>query len=157
MFILWDPLEAEEENGPFLAYRVFYRISGEEVDFRQAQTDYSQNYLSIQLNTNVYYQLYDVKVQAFNLLGDGPVSGVERIYSSENTPLPAPVRVRVKKYNATAVNVTWRGMEDTVEQMRGRLRGHRVKYWRRDEDEVEALVKLRLVVATGSLHLRALQ
>ena len=59
-------------------------------------------------------------------------------------PQAVPTEVAARAFNSTALNVTWRPIEHTREGLRGRLLGHRVKYWARDADEAtESLILLK--------------
>ena len=82
--------------------------------------------------------------QAFNQMGAGPISEEYIIYSAEGMPQAVPTEVAARAYNSTALNVTWQPIEHTREGLRGRLLGHRVKYWMADGDETtESLILLK--------------
>ncbi|KAL9888101.1 contactin-like isoform 1-T3 [Glossina fuscipes fuscipes] len=91
---------------------------------------------------NNYYTEYEVKVQALNNVGKGPESEVEVIYSAENMPLVAPQKPKPHAFNSTAFNVTWEPIELTRENIRGKLIGHRIKYWKTTQEEEDAVYYL---------------
>lgn len=50
------------------------------------------------------------------------------IYSAEDMPLVAPQLVVGLSYNSTALNVSWKPIEETRENVKGKLIGHRVSF-----------------------------
>lgn len=142
--IRWTPLGPEQQNAPGIGYRVHFRRKDSEIDFRRYEVVGDVGHASVHIGDTEYYKPYEVRIQAFNERGDGPISEIVVVYTAENTPLVAPINVRGDPFNATAVNISWTAMEDTPDQMRGRLRGHRIKYWRRSEPQSEALVLLKI-------------
>ena len=78
------------------------------------------------VGSNKFYSKYDVKVGAFNERGDGPSSEQVTIWSAEDIPIGVPTNVRIEQYNATALMVTWNPVPDTIEQIKGVLKGYRV-------------------------------
>ena len=67
---------------------------------------------------------------------DGPTSDPVEVLSAEDLPQVAPTRVGARPYNSTAINITWTDIPNVREKIRGKLIGHRIKYWREDLDEV---------------------
>lgn len=45
-------------------------------------------------------------------------------------------QVGARPYNSTALNITWIPIPEVREKIRGKLIGHRIKYWREDIDEI---------------------
>lgn len=80
----------------------------------------------VQIPISMYFTKYDVKVQAINEIGKGPVSEVSVIYSAEDMPQVAPQQPVAMSFNSTALNMTWLTVEQSREIMRGKLIGHRV-------------------------------
>lgn len=91
---------------------------------------------------NFYYTKYLVKVQALNEIGEGPQSTPVEIYSAEDMPQAAPQGVAARAFNSTSLNVTWNPILETRERVRGRLIGHRLKYWKKDNDERDSIYYL---------------
>merc|ERR1712107_249800 len=56
--------------------------------------------------------------------------------SAEDLPQVAPTNVAVRPHNSTALNITWIPIPEEREKIRGKLIGHRIKYWREDLNEV---------------------
>lgn len=89
-----------------------------------------------------FYTEYIVKVQAINDIGSGPISPEKVIYSAEDMPQVAPQQVSARSFNSTALNVSWIPIEETREKVRGKLIGHRIKYWKMDTSEEDAVYYL---------------
>uniref|UniRef100_A0A1A9W5Q7 Contactin n=1 Tax=Glossina brevipalpis TaxID=37001 RepID=A0A1A9W5Q7_9MUSC len=141
--ITWDPLLPQEQHSHGIYYKVFWRLKGTfewASEIIKRQDNIGMAVANIPLNN--YYTEYEVKVQALNNIGKGPESEVVVIYSAEDMPLVAPERVIPIAYNSTAFNVTWDPIEITRENIRGRLIGHRIKYWKTTHDEEDAVYYL---------------
>ncbi|XP_043215270.1 contactin-like [Amphibalanus amphitrite] len=146
--IKWKPLTDRYRNAPGVYYKVFWmRHEIEpEIDYNEKTLEEYGNIgqYVVTIQRKYFYSQYKVKVQAFNSMGAGPISEEYIIYSAEGMPQAVPTEVAAKAYNSTALNVTWRPIEHTREGLRGRLLGHRVKYWIRDADEAtESLILLK--------------
>lgn len=89
-----------------------------------------------------FYTEYIVKVQSINDIGTGPISPERVIYSAEDMPQVAPQQVSARSFNSTALNVSWVPIEQTREKVRGNLIGHRIKYWKMDTNEEDAVYYL---------------
>lgn len=57
-------------------------------------------------------------------------------------PQIAPQEVHSVGYNSTALNVSWIPVDQSRERMRGKLIGHRIKYWLDDKPEETAVYYL---------------
>jgi hypothetical protein len=131
LIITWDPLPSEEQNAPGIHYKIFYRLHG-----KNGSSEWAGKVLKREGNADRavihfekldnYYTQYDVKVQAINDIGFGPESNVSVIYSAEDMPQIAPQLVIATGLNSTALNVTWKAIDQRREMIRGKLLGHRV-------------------------------
>ncbi|KAK2834771.1 hypothetical protein Q7C36_015472 [Tachysurus vachellii] len=76
---------------------------------------------------------FDVKVKAFNNMGEGPYSLPAVVYSAQDAPSAAPTIIEARTLSATEAVVWWRPlMQQTVE-------GYQVRYWRKSlENEASA-------------------
>lgn len=83
-----------------------------------------------------YYTLYQVKVQAFNDIGNGSISNASLAYTAEDMPQATPTGVFPKPYNSTAINVTWTAVETTRDKIRGKLLGYRIRYWQKKDNNL---------------------
>jgi hypothetical protein len=90
---------------------------------------------AVNVGEDNYFKRYLVRVQAMNMIGAGRViSDPVVVYSAESMPQVAPNQVYAVAYNSTSLNVSWAPLEMTREKIRGRLIGHRIKYWPNNKD-----------------------
>lgn len=133
LIITWDTLPPMEQNAPGIHYKVYYRLHGKAGDSEWAgkilkkEGNVGKAVIHFERDNN-YYTKYDVKVQAINDMGIGPESNVSVIYSAEDMPQVAPQQVWARGFNSTALNVTWKAVDQGREMIRGRLIGHRVSF-----------------------------
>lgn len=141
--ISWDTLRPEEQNSIDIHYKIFYRLVGQREwasEILQRQGNVGRAVVHIPFDR--YYTQYEVKVQAINDLGDGPVSDIAVIYSAEDMPQVAPQQTVARSFNSTALNVSWVPVSQTRESIRGKLIGHRLKYWKKEHKEEDAVYYL---------------
>ncbi|XP_058468109.1 contactin [Malaya genurostris] len=150
--ITWDPLRPDEQNSIEIHYKVYYRQLG--------QREWASKLLKQQGNVgkavvhipfDKYFTQYEVKIQAINDLGEGPMSSIAVIYSAEDMPQVAPQQTIAKSYNSTALNVTWVPVSQSRESIRGKLIGHRLKYWKKEHKEEDAVYYLSRTIRPWSL------
>lgn len=131
LIITWDTLPPMEQNAPGIHYKVYYRLHGKAGDSEwagkilKAEGNVGKAVIHFEKDNN-YYTQYDVKVQAINSVGMGPESNVSVIFSAEDMPQVAPQQVWARGFNSTALNVTWKAVDQAREMIRGKLTGHRV-------------------------------
>ncbi|XP_015510203.1 contactin [Neodiprion lecontei] len=142
--ITWTPLKSSEQNGPGIYYKIYWRRKSEEIEFQSlALKEYGNtNMAVVHIPSEYYYTQYEVQVQAANDVGFGPLSEIVTIFSAEKMPLVAPQQVYARSYNSTSLNVTWLPIEETRERVHGKLIGHRLKYWKKDNAEEDAVYYL---------------
>lgn len=153
--ITWDPLPPADQNGPGIYYKIFYHRKKGETEFQTVSLkEYGNIGMHVVRGLSIerdYYTEFDVKVQAINALGEGPVSAVHTVYSAEDMPQVSPQQVKAFSYNSTSLNVTWQPIEPIRELTRGKLIGHRIKYWRADQTEESAVYYLSRTTRPWSL------
>ncbi|KAL1110582.1 hypothetical protein AAG570_008110 [Ranatra chinensis] len=145
LVISWKPLPPEDQNGPGIYYKVYWRLEGKKnTEFQSKDLKELGNVGTtvVHIPLDSYYTKYEVKVQAANSEGYGPESNITTIYSAEDMPQVAPQRVSAVSYNSTAVNVSWYPIQETREIIKGNLIGHRLKYWKKDNKEEDAVYYL---------------
>lgn len=131
LIITWDTLPPMEQNAPGIHYKVYHRLHGKAGDSEWAgkilkqEGNVGKAVIHFEKDNN-YYTKYDVKVQAINDQGIGPESNVSVIYSAEDMPQVAPQQVWARGFNSTALNVTWKAVDQARIMIRGKLIGHRV-------------------------------
>ncbi|XP_012285560.1 contactin [Orussus abietinus] len=151
--ITWNPLKSSEQNGPGIHYKVFYRRKNDETEFQTVVLKEHGNVgmCVANIQQKYYYTEYEVKVQAINDIGSGPISEVVTIFSAEDMPQVAPQQVSALGYNSTALNVSWAPILQTRERVRGKLIGHRIKYWLEKGREEDAVYYLSRTTRPWSL------
>lgn len=143
--ITWDPLTPQDWNSPELWYKVFYKSLETDLDYRFKELKMSDSRSStgsmssytINVGEENYYKRYLVKVQAINSQGAGPESPEVEVYSAEAMPQVQPSLVRALPFNSTSLNVSWAPVDVSREKLRGKLVGHRIKYWRSNYDPTQ--------------------
>ena len=68
---------------------------------------------------------------------EGPMSEEVEVMSAEDIPRATPTNVGARPFNSTAIRVHWNPVPNVRDKIRGKLIGHRIKYWRQDLREVE--------------------
>lgn len=135
--ITWDPLRSDEQHAPGIYYRVFWKRMEYETEFQKLDLKEYGNTgkATVNIPMDFYYTQYIVKVQAINDVGEGPISREHIVYSAEDMPQAAPQLVVAYSFNSTALNVSWQPIPQTREIIRGKLIGHRIKYWKKGTPE----------------------
>lgn len=141
LVIKWTPLKLSEQNANGIHYKIFWKLHVNDSEWATQilQEQGNDGEAVVHIPFDNYYTKYDVKVQAINAIGIGPESNVSVIYSAEDMPQVAPQLPIAVGYNSTALNVSWNPVEITRKKIRGRLIGHRLKYWKkgyREEDSI---------------------
>ncbi|XP_029449318.1 neural cell adhesion molecule L1-like protein isoform X2 [Rhinatrema bivittatum] len=124
MIIKWEPLKPAEHNGPGLAYRVSWRLSGQESKWNEETVRRH----SFTVKDTPAYVPYDIQVQAENRFGSAPKPKIFMAYSGEKAPDAAPLNVTVEILNSTLIKVSWSKI--TEDQARGHLGGYKVNWWK---------------------------
>jgi hypothetical protein len=136
--VTWDPLPPESWHSPSVWYRLHFRSAdvGPNVPFevRELQALGNVGSYTTPVPADRFFAPYEVRVQAINEIGAGPMSETSIVHSAESMPQSQPSAVRVEPFNATALKVSWAPADTSRERMRGRLVGHRIKYWRNGRD-----------------------
>ncbi|XP_027207013.1 contactin [Penaeus vannamei] len=147
--ITWDPMPGEDQNAPGIYYKLFWRRS-----VLDPETEFQTVVLRERGNTGMhvvdvnpikyFYTQYQVKIQPFNNQGAGPISEPVEVFTAEGMPQVQPTEVSAFAHNATSLNVTWQPINPTRDNIRGKLIGYRIKYWRRDDNETDHIIKLQI-------------
>lgn len=154
--ITWDPLHSEHANAPNVRYTVFWRRIG-----RDPELQFKKEVLPERAGRGMFvvtvdpvkyfYTEYEVKIQAMNREGAGPISDPVVIYSAEDMPQAQPTEVGAYAFNATSINVSWVPIDPTRDNIRGKLIGYRIKYWRRSDPETDNIIRLSLNATNSAL------
>ncbi|XP_060516307.1 contactin [Cylas formicarius] len=151
--ITWTPLKPDQQNAPGIHYKVFWKRLDDQVEFQSVVLkEYGNtNTAVVQIEPKFYYTQFIVKVQAINDAGAGPISEEAIVFSAEDMPQVAPQLVVAFSYNSTALNVSWNPIEQTREKVRGKLIGHRIKYWKKDTNEQDSVYYLSRTTRSWAL------
>ncbi|XP_015109291.1 contactin [Diachasma alloeum] len=141
--ITWEKLPPADQHGRDIYYKVYWRRKGD-LEFQSLSLkDYGDVGMAVvHVDKKNYYTEYEVKVQAINEAGAGPISEVATIFSAEDMPQVQPQRVSAFGYNSTSLNVSWAPVEETREIVRGKLTGYRLKYWPVNRQEEQGVYYL---------------
>ncbi|KAK7092346.1 contactin-5-like isoform X2 [Littorina saxatilis] len=130
---MWKKLNDEDLTGEGRGYKLYWRLKSQDVVrdslWQEGRVDYTQNEFITVVGADNYWLEYEVKVAAFNSLGQGPNSSVVVIMSQEDLPLATPMNVWGEDYNATAIMVYWDKVTNTRQYMKGKLWGFQINYW----------------------------
>lgn len=142
--ITWTPLLPQEQNGPGIHYKVFWKRKDYETEFQTLLLKEFGNTgkAVVYISKEYYYTEYVVKVQPFNDIGAGPQSQEVIIFSAEKMPLVPPQLVSALSFNSTALNVSWNPIEEIRPKIGGKLIGYRIKYWKNEGKEEESVYYL---------------
>ncbi|XP_034660688.1 contactin [Drosophila subobscura] len=140
--ITWDPLLPEEQHSHGIRYKVFWKLKGALEWASDEIKKQNMGVAVVNIPLNNYYTEYEVKVQAINSIGKGPESEVAIIHSAEDMPQVAPQKPFALAFNSTCFNVTWQPIDMSRESIRGKLIGHRLKYWKTTHQEEDSVYYL---------------
>ncbi|VDI31183.1 contactin 1 [Mytilus galloprovincialis] len=135
--IKWNPLPKKYHGGTGLYYRLYWRTDSTQVwiatNVQSKQDDLSKGQLYyVQLvGKDNFYLPYEVMIQARNAYGNGQNSTTRIIYSAEGMPIPAPKIQGCSAINSTAMDVYWTPIENTRQNIKGKIAGFQVNYWAR--------------------------
>ncbi|XP_014884117.1 contactin-4 isoform X2 [Poecilia latipinna] len=127
LVITWEPVPEEMQGGPGFGYVVAFRPLGAQGWMQAAVTSPDASRYVFKNETIPPFSPYQVKVGVYNNKGEGPFSPVTTIYSAEEEPSRAPVRLRVRSVSASEVEVTWKPL--AWSNSRRRILGYELLYW----------------------------
>lgn len=128
--ITWTPLPAWQHNGPDIGYRILVKTKGnEDWEYVANETGNVGHHVKLVGEQNFYLE-YEVTVQAFNRIGLGPLAPIVVIRSAMGLPTIVAQNVLAQPLNATACIVHWEPVDDNRDNLKGKLGGYRVSFWR---------------------------
>ena len=171
LIVSWDPLSREDQNAPGIYYKLFYK-QREDLSFKQVKSLRHLGNIdtyTIRIDKEYYWTPYIVKIQVFNdkcldTAGcPGPMSEEVEVMSAEDLPQVAPTKVGARPFNSTAIRVQWQPIPNVREkvrqiisfflfsdlnsinffQVRGKLIGHRIKYWMKKDNEYNSTLEVK--------------
>ncbi|XP_069012925.1 neuronal cell adhesion molecule a isoform X7 [Embiotoca jacksoni] len=148
LVISWTPLTGFQCNGPGLEYKVQWRQKDVEEEWSSKNVANVSQFI---VSASPIYVPYEIKVQALNDYGSGPVPEVVIGYSGEDLPLSAPDNVQVMVHNSTLAEVHWEPV--SFPSVRGQLQGYKVLYRRergRHETEEDTEQEEQVLTFSGN-------
>ncbi|KAM4737372.1 contactin-4 isoform 2-T2 [Anableps anableps] len=127
LVITWEPVPEEMQSGPGFGYVVAFRPLGAQGWMQAAVTSPDASRYVFKNESIPPFSPYQVKVGVYNNKGEGPFSPVTTIYSAEEEPSRAPVKLRVRSISASEVEVTWKPL--AWSNSRRRILGYELLYW----------------------------
>uniref|UniRef100_A0A3Q2E6K6 Contactin 3a, tandem duplicate 1 n=1 Tax=Cyprinodon variegatus TaxID=28743 RepID=A0A3Q2E6K6_CYPVA len=131
LVITWEPVPEEMQSGPGFGYVVAFRPLGAQGWMQAAVTSPDASRYVFKNESIPPFSPYQVKVGVYNNKGEGPFSPVTTIYSAEEEPSRAPVKLRARSVSASEVEVTWKPL--AWSNSRRRILGYELLYWREKE------------------------
>ncbi|MED6290336.1 Contactin-3 [Characodon lateralis] len=138
LVITWEPVPEEMQSGPGFGYVVAFRPLGAQGWMQAAVTSPDASRYVFKNESIPPFSPYEVKVGVYNNKGEGPFSPNITIYSAEEEPSRAPVRLRARSVSASEVEVTWKPL--AWSNSRRRILGYELLYWGEKEKQDAASV-----------------
>jgi len=146
LVIIWEPMIRQKHNGDGFHYVVRYRrvidddddegINEEEKEKVVQVWDWHQSELVV--SGQPMYKKYEVSVQANNSVG-APLEPLNKKlgYSGEDKPVVSPQNfaIRMETLNSTSAEFSWRGVDPTMENIRGFFRGYQIQFSRESDPD----------------------
>lgn len=152
--ITWLPLPLIDQSGPGLYYVVYHQRADSKGQLSRNEV---RNATSFHVMGADYYVKYMVQIQAANDIGFGPKSPVIFGYSGEKIPVRSPRDLDVRITSPTSAYATWTGVPDTRKEVRGKLLGYKVYFWKAPSGQIpppQSEYKATIDTST-TLHLQA--
>ncbi|XP_061577050.1 contactin-1a [Cololabis saira] len=125
--ITWTPVQPQYYFGPNFGYIVAFRPQTEYEWKRVAVADpEAKHYIHKDPNIPPLTE-FEVKVKAYNSLGEGPYSLPAIISSAQDAPSEAPAVLDARALSATVATINW------IYHSHSNIDGYQVKYWRSHE------------------------
>ncbi|XP_041371563.1 contactin-like [Gigantopelta aegis] len=140
LVITWAPLAPEDHHGEGTGYRVYWRkYTITDSTWQQHVVEGRASKYTAIVGVDNFFSEYEVKVAAFNYLGQGPNSTITVIMSAEDMPICTPSNVYGDSLNGTAIMVFWGHCPDTREMMKGRVLGYQINFNLEDDDLMNSI------------------
>ncbi|XP_063071350.1 contactin-3 [Engraulis encrasicolus] len=152
LVITWEPVPEELQNGEGFGYIIALRPSGSVTWTRAIVSTPGVAKYVLRNDTVPPFAPFDVKVGAFNKRGEGPFSTVATVFSAEDVPSLAPVRVRGRSLSASEIEVLWEALRSVPE----RVLGYEVSYWE-DDTKPDTVGKVRVSANFTAVNISGLR
>ncbi|XP_037680856.1 contactin-2 isoform X2 [Choloepus didactylus] len=135
LIITWTPVSREYQNGDGFGYLLSFRRQGS-THWQTARVPGADALHFVYSNESVRpYTPFEVKIRSYNRRGEGPESLTALVYSAEEEPRVAPIKVWAKGVSSSEMNVTW---EPVQQDTSGVLLGYEIRYWKAGDKEAAA-------------------
>ncbi|KER21681.1 hypothetical protein T265_10050 [Opisthorchis viverrini] len=134
----WVPLSPVDYNGPDFRYRAHIRAKGNNeygiYELWNTKSLEGGKFLqyTLTLGENLYYKPYEIRMEAVNKMGVGPITDPVTIMSAARVPTNAPGGVTAGALNSSAITVWW--TRPLPSEGQGPVGGYRILYWPRVSD-----------------------
>ncbi|KAM6926248.1 contactin-1a-like isoform 1-T2 [Lycodopsis pacificus] len=149
--VTWTPVQPQYYYGPDFGYIVAFKPQDGSQWMRVTVADPEAKHYVHKDSSIPQMTEYHVKVKAFNSKGEGPFSLTASIYSAQDAPSEAPVRVDGKALSATEAVVWWLPLSQS------NIDGYQVKYWRNREDSEGGAQKVLVLGSENHTRLEGMK
>ncbi|XP_056429916.1 contactin-1 [Hyla sarda] len=130
--VTWVPLAREYHYGDDFGYIIAFKPFNER-EWRKVTVTNPESGRYIHKDDSITPATqFQVKVKAFNKMGDGPFSSTAVIYSADEAPTEAPTEVKGEVISSSEARVTW---QPVIGQT---VTGYQIRYWRSQDKEAAA-------------------
>ncbi|XP_043281864.1 Down syndrome cell adhesion molecule-like protein Dscam2 isoform X2 [Venturia canescens] len=169
--VIWDPPDHDLWNGEILGYHVGYkeyRMSAEQYSYQTVESRISTASVELglartaisgrqcQLNNLKKFTRYSIVVQAYNALGEGPLTSEVVATTLEDVPSSPPQEIRCTALTSQSLQVSWNPPPD--KSLNGILKGYKVTWESMDsmtemaKSEPKTTTSLTVVISSLEKH-----
>ncbi|KAL4239205.1 Protein sidekick-2 [Mactra antiquata] len=130
--VSWTPLSKNDWNGEPRGYKIFYKNKDHSNAFKVLDLDNGMNMDSAILGNLEEWMQYEVKMIAYNDVGESIYSPITVERTRESVPSSGPLDVQAVAISSTSVNVSW-GQVPSMEQ-NGMIEGFKIEYRSSEQD-----------------------
>lgn len=128
----WVPLAREYHYGDNFGYIIAFKPFDER-EWRKVTVTNPESGRYIHKDDSITPATkFQVKIKAFNKMGDGPYSSTAVIYSADEAPTEPPTEVTALVISSSEANINW---QPVIGQT---VTGYQIRYWRGQDKEAAA-------------------
>jgi len=127
--VSWKPPLTEHWNGDLLGYYVGHKKTTGDERYHFETVEYIKENGGehrLQISNLEVFTEYAVVVQAFNKIGQGPLSDEVLMHTAEGAPTRSPQEVQLVTLSSQQIKVTWK--PPPAESANGVIKGYKVIY-----------------------------